>query len=186
MEQPIAAVPQASQCKYCKRKDAIPAGDSRVSCERCREQRKKYKQQRRLRDLEEKALLLYSSNKAEKEVVKEPGETKLETKKQKRKHTNSVDLPLVKKKVMIIDICTHRLNRNLMFSQKKKLAGKAPWTEYQTEDGLYETLRNVMASTLLPEFRGRFSIVMDLKIDHLKRATAVANNLRTIARCQIA
>jgi hypothetical protein len=108
MEQPVATVPQASQCKSCKRKDAIPFGDSRVSCERCREQRRKYNQQKRRRDLEEKAFLLPASNKAGKEAVKEPGEANSETKKQKRKRTDSADLPglpLVKKKVMIIDIC---------------------------------------------------------------------------------
>ena len=190
MERQIVTAPHATQCKYCKRKDAIPPGDTRASCERCREQRKKYYQRKRLRDLEEKASLLHSSNKAEKDAVNEPGEANLETKKKKRKHTQagSVDLPglpLVKK-VMIIDICTHRSDRNLMFSQKKKLSGKTRWTEYQTADGMYETLRDLMASTLLPEFRGRFSIVMDLKIDHLKRASAVAHNLRTIARCSIA
>ena len=108
MEQPVATAPQASQCKYCKRKDVIPLGDSRVSCERCREQRRKYTQQKRRRDFEAKASLLFASNNSGKEAVKEPGEANSETKKQKRKHTGSIDLPglpLVKKKVMIIDIC---------------------------------------------------------------------------------
>jgi hypothetical protein len=73
-----------------------------------------------------------------------------------------------------------------MLSQKKKLSVKTPWTEYQTADGLYEALRDSMASSLLPDFRGRFSIVMDLKVDHLKRASAVVHNLRTVAKCPIA
>lgn len=94
MEQPVATVPppEFKDCRICKRKSVIPGEDSRRSCERCREQRKKYSQQKRIRD-REKASLLLSSNKAEKEIVKEPGEANLEAKKQKRKHASSVDLP---------------------------------------------------------------------------------------------
>ncbi|KAK2467543.1 hypothetical protein APHAL10511_000398 [Amanita phalloides] len=53
--------------------------------------------------------------------------------------------------------------------------------EYQTADGLYEALRNVMASSCMPEFHGRFSIIMDHTISHLGRARLVANGLRAFA-----
>lgn len=67
------------------------------------------------------------------------------------------------------------------FFQKKTLSRKT-WTEYQTSAGLYEALGDVIASGSMPEFRGRFSIVMDLDINHLKRAKTVVKELKDIAK----
>ncbi|KAF8344373.1 hypothetical protein F5887DRAFT_970829 [Amanita rubescens] len=65
--------------------------------------------------------------------------------------------------------------------QKKQLS-KNTWTEYQTSDELYEALGDKVASGSMPEFRGRFSIVMDLNINHLNRAKNVVKELKTIAK----
>ncbi len=67
------------------------------------------------------------------------------------------------------------------FFQKKQL-GKETWIEYQTSDELYEALGDKVASGSMPEFRGRFSIVMDLNINHLSRAKNVVKELKAIAK----
>ncbi|KAF8622919.1 hypothetical protein AX15_006645 [Amanita polypyramis BW_CC] len=44
--QPVLETSGPRNCRICKRKDAIPPGDSRSSCERCRDQRRKYRLKR--------------------------------------------------------------------------------------------------------------------------------------------
>ncbi|KAF8622918.1 hypothetical protein AX15_006645 [Amanita polypyramis BW_CC] len=160
--QPVLETSGPRNCRICKRKDAIPPGDSRSSCERCRDQRRKY----RLKRIKERQIAAQkvSTGNVDKSGVE--GAQSLSAgsqlaKKGRKTTSQKMGPPPLKKKGK---------------SSKKTLK-----TEYQTASGLYESLKSLIIAYPMPEFSGHFSIVADPNINHVGRVRAVANYLRYTA-----
>ncbi|PFH48455.1 hypothetical protein AMATHDRAFT_5801 [Amanita thiersii Skay4041] len=159
-------------CNFCKRKNAIPAGDSRKTCSTCREVRNQYA--RRRRDEIRAAKLLgidpsLTSRQQEKVLIGPP------RKKTKNRDTRKLGTPESPATPPSDSTSTPTKEKSLSFFRRRVIDSYI----YQTAIMLCRALKDFLISSA-KKFWGYYTIIAVDDVDHISRLRLVEADLREV------